>query len=189
MDLSELLRRVSETLTRLGLPHFVTGSVVSIHFGDPRFTNDIDIVVSLPSEKVDALCAEFPSPDFYVSEESARLAVTRRRQFNVIHPTSGLKVDLIVPPDTAFNRSRFARAQPFAMEPGFSPPFSSPEDVIVMKMAAYQEGGSEKHLRDIAGILQVSAEVIDREYIAHWVAELGLAEVWERIEKRAGSGM
>lgn len=182
MGLSELLRQISETLTRLGLRHFITGSMAAVYFGDPRLTNDIDMVIDLPPSKIGELCEAFPAPDFYVSEEAAQRAVSRKGQFNVIHPSSGLKVDLIVAPDTAFNRSRFARARPIPVEPGFAAPFSSPEDVIVKKLAAFQEGGSEKHLRDIGGILRVSAERIDREYIAHWSGELGLAEVWERFE-------
>jgi len=31
-----------------------------------------------------------------------------------------------------------------------------PEDVILSKMQYYREGGSEKHLRDITGMLKVS---------------------------------
>ena len=33
-----------------------------------------------------------------------------------------------------------------------------PEDLIISKMLYYREGGSEKHLRDITGMLKVSAE-------------------------------
>jgi len=185
MGLSELLRRVAETLEGLGLPYFITGSMAAIYFGDPRLTNDIDIVTALPLEKVGTLCGAFPAPEFYVSEESARSAVSRRGQFNVIHTFSGLKVDLIVVPDTPFNRSRFARARPIPVEPGFAPPFSSPEDLILKKMDSYREGGSEKHLRDIAGVLRVSTEKIDRCYIAEWAGRLGLTEIWEQISVRA----
>ena len=63
-----------------------------------------------------------------------------------------------------------------------------PEDVIVGKMVYYQEGGSEKHLRDITGILMVSGDDVDREYVAGWAERLGLAEVWaailHRLERR-----
>src|SRR6185436_18389017 len=125
----------------------------STYFGDLRFTNDIDIVVDLSLGQVNALCAAFADTDIYVSEESARNAVARNSQFNLIHSPSGFKVDLIVAPKTAFNRGRFLRCRPIPVAPDFTPLFSSPEDVIVMKLAAFQEGGSEKHLRDIAGIL------------------------------------
>ena len=33
-----------------------------------------------------------------------------------------------------------------------------PEDIAISKMIYYREGGSEKHLRDIAGMLKVSGD-------------------------------
>jgi hypothetical protein len=56
--------------------------------------------------------------------------------------------------------------------------FASPEDVILKKMAFYRDGGSEKHLRDIAGILKISSGGIDLAYIEGWAKKLGLEEIW-----------
>jgi hypothetical protein len=51
-----------------------------------------------------------------------------------------------------------------------------PEYVIVRKLEFYREGRSEKHLRDIAGMLRVSGEVIDQQAIEEWARRLGLTE-------------
>ena len=40
MEQSELLHFVVSVLERLGLRYFVTGSTVTIFYGEPRFTND-----------------------------------------------------------------------------------------------------------------------------------------------------
>lgn len=186
MEQSELLRRVTGILERLGLHYFVTGSMATIFFGEPRFTNDIDIVVELPASRIAELCAAFPSPDFYLSEETVRRAVSRRGQFNIIHPSSGLKVDVMVPADIPFNRSRFLRVKRVRPLPDFEATFSSAEDVILKKMEAYLEGGSEKHLRDITGVLKISGEHLDRSYIEEWADRMGTTEVWEEILKRRG---
>ena len=53
-----------------------------------------------------------------------------------------------------------------------------------MKMEYYKEGGSEKHLRDITGILKISSQMVDRSYIAEWARHLGLTEIWDAIERR-----
>lgn len=45
MDQDDLLLEVSQVLERLRIPYFVTGSIATIFYGEPRFTNDIDIVV------------------------------------------------------------------------------------------------------------------------------------------------
>jgi hypothetical protein len=59
--------------------------------------------------------------------------------------------------------------------------------VIVKKMEFYREGGSEKHLRDITGILRISGDEIDREYISRWAANLGLTDIWKAVLKRLES--
>lgn len=184
MEPSELLRLAVTALEELGLRYLVTGSTASIFFGEPRFTHDVDIVVDLPPNRIAELCSKFPAEEFYVSEESARRAVRRRSQFNVIHPASGLKIDVIVPEDSLFNRSRFSRARRVQAGPAFKATFAAPEDVIVKKMEAFREGGSDKHLRDVAGILRISGDGLDYAYIENWTPHLGLETIWKTIKAR-----
>jgi hypothetical protein len=181
MDPSELLRLVTGILERLGFRYLVTGSTATIFFGEPRFTNDIDIVLDLPSARIADLCLAFPAEDFYLSEESVRRAVARGGQFNLLHPKSGLKIDFIVATDTPFNRSRFARSRRLTPGPDFQATFASPEDVILKKMEYFREGHSDKHLRDIAGVFKISGDQIDRGYLEDWIARLGLGEVWQEV--------
>lgn len=180
MEQFDLRAHVVEVLERLGLEYFITGSVAATYYGEPRFTNDIDIVVRLSGESVLAFCAQFPSPEFYVSEDAARQAVRSRGQFNIIHPDSGFKVDVIVPSDTPFDRSRFSRKQRGHADQTHAF-FASPEDVILKKMQYYREGGSEKHIRDITGILKLSGDRLDAPYIREWAVQLGLTDIWETI--------
>jgi hypothetical protein len=56
--------------------------------------------------------------------------------------------------------------------------------VIVGKLWYYRAGGSEKHLRDIAAMLQVSGDEIDQQYINHWTRQLGLTEQWQAVLDR-----
>ena len=69
MDQDDLLLEVSQVLERLRIPYFVTGSIATIFYGEPRFTNDIDIVVVLEGSTVSRLVEEFSPDDFYLSLE------------------------------------------------------------------------------------------------------------------------
>ena len=109
MNESELARTVVETFESLEIPYFITGSVASIAMGEARYTNDMDIVADIPAGKVGQLVAAFPPPDYYLSESAVREAVAKRFQFNIIHPQSGLKVDVMIPADDAFDRLRMSR--------------------------------------------------------------------------------
>ena len=53
--------------------------------------------------------------------------------------------------------------------------------MILGQLVYFQEGGSEKHLRDIRGILNRSNQLVDREYLAQAAKRLGVADVWQRF--------
>ena len=181
MEQDELLRRTVETLERLNLTYLVTGSMATILYGEPRFTNDIDIVVQLRQDRVADLAQAFPSSEFYLDDERIRQAVESRGQFNIIHPASGLKIDVIIPEMDDFDRSRFARARRVRPAEDYEATFASAEDVIVKKLQFYAEGGSDKHLRDIASVLRISDSEVDRVYVSEWADRLGLRELWDLI--------
>jgi hypothetical protein len=184
MEQFDLLRYIAGIFEDMGLRYFVTGSTATIFYGEPRLTNDIDVVVDLSAQQIAEFCRRFPQDEFYVSEDAARDAVRRKSQFNIIHPASGLKVDVIVPDSNPFNESRFSRARRLEAAKDFSPCFASPEDAIIKKMEYYREGGSEKHLRDIAGVLKTSESQIDTAYIARWAAQMGLSDLWKAIQEK-----
>ncbi len=186
---NELLRHVAGVLDAMQLRYFVTGSTATIFYGEPRFTNDIDIVVDLGEPAIVEFCRRFPQEDFYLSESAVREAVLHKAFFNIIHPASGLKVDVIVPESTPFNESRFARARWIQAEEDLKVCFASPEDAIIKKMEFYRLGGSEKHLRDITGVLAISRDQLDLAYVDRWVREMGMADLWIAIQERAaGNG-
>ncbi len=184
MGPSELLERVVGILESLGIPYLVTGSIAAMAYGEPRFTNDIDIVAGIAEEQIPRLVAAFSGDEYYISVEMMREAIRSRSQFNIIHPTSGLKIDVMIRRDTPFDQSRFQRMRRIHPDPSYEANFAAPEDVIIKKMEYYAEGGSEKHLRDITGMLLTSPDEIDRGYIKQWAGTLGLSEIWQAITKR-----
>jgi hypothetical protein len=109
--------------------------------------------------------------------------VRRRFQFNIIHPASGLKVDVIASPDTAFARSEASRSRRLVKQGQYAVWFGSPEDILLGKLLYYQLSGgeSDKHLRDIGGIMKIQGEKLDRTYIQAWTAKLGLEAEWALV--------
>lgn len=178
MEQHELLRHAARCFEKHGIRYFVTGAVAAIAYGEPRLTNDIDIVADIREDDIPKLKNCYPEGEFYFDVESGRRAVRARSQFNIIHPRSGLKIDVMVSKGDEFDRSRFRRVRKLRPLQDMDVDFASPEDVILKKMVFYKEGGSEKHLRDIAGILKISGDTIDLAYIADWAGKLGLEDIW-----------
>ena len=165
MEQDELLKFAVDILEQQAIPYQIVGSLASGVYGEPRYTHDIDIVFDLRMDQVARFCQEFPSPKFYVSLSAAREAVEMRSQFNVIHPTSGNKIDFMMVRNDAWGRSQMSRRRREEIMVGLTGYIAAPEDVILAKLWYYREGGSEKHLRDIAAMLQVSGEQIEMPYI------------------------
>jgi len=184
MELFDLLNKIVKTFEKLKIPYLVTGSVASMAYGEPRLTNDIDIVAGIEDCHVASLIEEFPADEFYISESMIKGAIFHHGQFNIIHPSSGLKIDVIIKQNTPFDNSRFLRKKRLLPSELYEADFAAPEDVIIKKMEYYREGGSEKHLRDIAGILIISSDIVDLDYISEWAERLDLSEIWKAVQER-----
>jgi hypothetical protein len=184
LELAELLRTAIERLETLGIPHMVVGSVASMAYGEPRSTLDIDIVIQLRPADVKALCQLFPEPDFYVSEAAAREAIRFERMFNVIANLTGLKIDFAISSNSPWGKSQLQRRRRMEIFPGVFGFTATPEDVIVAKMMYYQQGESEKHLRDIASMWKISGDSFDLAYLEEWISRLQLTSVWAAVKSR-----
>ena len=184
MEQHELLVWIVQCFEKLKIPYLITGAIASIAYGEPRFTNDIDIVADLNLDQANALRSFFPEDEFYMDVDTVRKAIEDQHQFNIIHPSSGLKVDVIISKKDDFDRSRFRRIKRLNVSEKESANFAAPEDVIIKKLEYFKKGGSERHLRDIASMLKISADMIDRNYISSWAKKLGLTEIWESIQQK-----
>jgi hypothetical protein len=183
VEVSDLVRMIAGFCSEHGLEYFVTGSVAGSVWGMYRTTHDVDVVVVLPRWRVRDLRRAFPESEFYLSEEAAADAIARCGQFNIIHQFTGLKIDVIIPEESAFTESRLARARPTEVAPGITAMLASPEDVILNKLIFYRSGHSPKHLSDIANILKVRGEMVDRKYIEQWAAKLGVVDEWTAVRE------
>ena len=94
-----------------------------------------------------------------------------------------ITITVIISKKDDFDKSRFKRIKRLNVSEKESANFAAPEDVIIKKLEYFNKGGSEKHLRDIASMIKISADMIDRTYISSWAKKLGLTEIWEAIQK------
>ena len=177
----DLVLIFSEPLDRLGMAYMVTGSVASMAYGEPRLTNDVDLVLALSAATAGKLVAAFPLDSFYcpplevLTVEARR---ERRGRFNLIHHQTGCKADVYVAGQDPLHAWAFSRRKRLEIGAGTSFWLAQPEYVIVRKLEYYREGGSEKHLRDIRGMLAASGDILDRQSLEEWVRVGGLQEQW-----------
>ena len=122
-------------------------------------------------------------PDFYMDLGAATEAVEHGTQLDIIHLDSGLKADLYVAADPVAE-AQVTRNREMDIGDGRRLRFSPPEEWIAKKLAFYAMSESDHHLRDIAAMLHVSPDEIDRARVGELADRLGLAHVWEAVLKR-----
>ncbi len=172
-------------LNKLGLRYMVTGAVAVVIYGEPRLTHDIDVVVDLNREDAEKLVQAFPLEEFYCPPiEVINLEINRplRGHFNLIHYETGFKADIYTLGQDELHHWAIANRKSFQME-GEPIWVAPPEYVILRKLEYYREGGSEKHLTDIANMVEISSEHIDFGQLQNRIKDYALEKEWQKIQK------
>jgi hypothetical protein len=179
-DAFDLLRSAME---RAEVRYAVGGSWASTAFGEPRFTNDVDILADFTPEKLGDFLRNLPRT-FYVDAEEALTAIRRGRPFNVIHIPTVLKFDFF--PAAAFpigaeELDRAVSLEDTGLSKGPAR-FVTPEDILLAKLHWFRSGGeiSETQWRDIRGVVRGCATALDHTYLERSAAKLGVRDLLER---------
>ena len=181
---AHLLAAIADRLERVEIPYMVVGSVAGSLHGEPRTTMDIDLVIDPSRESLRHFVDSLPSHDYYVDMDAAMEALKRRTSFNIIEHGTGWKVDLMVRRERAFSRTEFDRRIRVTLF-GRETPVATAEDTVIAKLEWAKAGESERQIRDVARILAVSGMTLDSAYLARWIDELGLADVWDEARALA----
>ncbi len=176
MTTAEFLAAIVARLDSAEIPHMIAGSVASSHHGEPRSTQDIDLVVDPTREQLTRFLDGLEPSRFYVNDALAALA--RRSMFNVIEPSTGFKADLVIRKDRPFSESEFARREPVEIL-GVVTAVATVEDTILAKLECACTSESERQLRDVAAMIRVHGAALDVLYLRHWAGELGVKATLE----------
>jgi hypothetical protein len=178
-------RLVADVVARLDaadIPHMMTGSIASSWYGEPRATQDLDVVIDPSVGALDRLVEGLKADRCYVDRYVALAALRDRTQFYAVGPDA-FKADFILRHDRPFSVAEFERRRPAELL-GTGTFIPTVEDMVIAKLDWAQATDSDRQLRDVDGMLQVGGEQIDRAYIQSWVYSLGLEESWERVQGR-----
>ena len=184
MKATELFRHLARALDECEIPYMLTGSFASNVYGMGRGTMDVDFVVSATAEQIKRLATLLAPPGYNFDLEAALDALRHNSMFNVFDLVRGWKVDFIFQKPSAFHREALRR-RAYADVQGVPLSIIAPEDLIVAKLEWAKAGSSWRQMEDVAGILKVRAERLDRAYIEKWVRELGLSAEWDQARRIA----
>jgi len=183
MSQKDFLLRLVSRLQACGIPYMISGSLGSSVHGEPRATNDVDLVIAPMARQLEAFI-ESLGDDYYVSPTAAKEALRARSIFNVIDHETGWKADLIIRKERAFSVEEFSRRRA-ANILGTEAMVVSAEDAILSKLEWAKQTGSEVQLRDALGVAVVQWASLDRGYLQKWASELGVGDLLETLLSHA----
>ena len=169
-------------LNRAGIEYMVTGGLAAVVYGHPRLTLDVDLVIRLSSREAAVLATLWPPDEFsfppaeVIEEERTRSA---HGHFNVIHHESTMRADVYLAGTDDLNAWALQHRVVRQVE-GEAVQFAPIESVIVSKLRYFQMGGSDRHLRDIARMMEVSESDVDLPTLDRWIVQRKLGTEWER---------
>ncbi len=180
------LRPVVTILDGLNVPWLLGGSLASMLVGEMRLTTDIDLALRISAIDVPRLVKAFDD-DYYIDADMIRDAIARTSSFNILHYGSGTKINMFVNGTTVLDHNQFERRiRKLVDQDDLGEPFHvwipTPEDQILRKLWWYRLGGevSERQLRDVAGMIAVSAGDLDVAYLTATAGEAGVTDLVEQ---------
>ncbi|HXQ35374.1 MAG TPA: hypothetical protein VN843_15255 [Anaerolineales bacterium] len=186
LDIAGFLKLVIEALEAAGVEYLIGGAIAEWAWGEPRATQDLDLVINVPIEAVDRLSKELEKRHMLIPAEIILDAILEDRAdipINAIHIYSGFKADLYpVRQGDELRLSAFRRRELADYGPSIGQVYiHSAEDLILYKLIYFGLSQQTKHSRDIAAMLRANKNQIDFEYIEGWVTRLGLGPVWKEM--------
>jgi hypothetical protein len=173
----EILQVIADVVGRLekaDIPYMISGSIAANIYAEPRFTNDIDIVLQVGDHHRETIYDCF-ADGYYLTKVAVEDAFARLGMLNIIHSTMFVKCDLIFLRLDEFSQIIFKRRQAVSIE-NHNIFFISLEDLILQKLLWRKETQSEQQLTDIKRLIAQNQMILDRGHLRTWSEKLGLQQ-------------
>lgn len=177
-QLLQCLKSLTALFDSLGLTYAVMGGLAVRIYGISRPTFDIDITVAIDAANVQQILKEVKRLGFITNEVYERGWVDRVAGMPIVKIQSCTR-DHIIDVDLFFAESAFQLQllgrRRRAQANGFATWFVSPEDLILLKLAASRP----RDLGDVGDIFFMQGQ-LDEVYMRHWAQELSISEQLEK---------
>jgi hypothetical protein len=153
------VERFTGILTSLEIRHHLTGGIISVAWGEPRMTQDIDIVIDrlAANSRIDQLVREIQSAGYFADEQAIRNAIRSGKPFQLLDEVEILKLDVYPHELIPGELSRSVLVEVF---PGSAIAVTSRTDAALSKLIWIRRG-SQKSRRDLRQIVRrLSADEI-----------------------------
>jgi hypothetical protein len=178
------MERIADLLDQLEIPYHFTGGLAVVYYGEPRFTQDVDVVLRLSADRPEAmLLLARLSQTHFIDVPTALQAIRGNGLFQAMERATMVKIDFHVGEKIPGELDR-STVRDYA--PGLQVRLPSKEDAILSKLI-WMRLGSHKAKFD-ATTMWKRDEEFDRQQLSKQALKLGLTKELSEIEEAASSG-
>jgi len=174
----ETLGKATRLFNLLDIPFHLTGGITSIAYGEPRMTQDLDIVVcpQAITRRLPEFLTALARSDFLHNEDAIRSAVNAREMFQLLDLVEVLKLDVYPREMIPGELQRSIQLEVFE---GVRVPIASRIDAAVSKLVWINKG-SHKSRRDLRHVFRLATED-EQHRIRQLVSQFGLVPLLETV--------
>lgn len=170
---------VIDVLEAIGAVYAIWGGIAVVAYGEPRFTQDMDILLSPRQFSVSLFVRRLQETHYHVDEIAVNRALSGGF-FNIIHLGYHIKTDFYVPTEPEL-LTMLADRVTLPFDELRRAAYITPTSIIVAKLHAYENSESTRHLDDIASIVRLQGRKLDQARIDIAAAQLGILGVWRSL--------
>ncbi|KXB09587.1 hypothetical protein AKJ46_00120 [candidate division MSBL1 archaeon SCGC-AAA833K04] len=177
MDVKEVTKRLIKALKKAQVPYALTGGIAVNFYGFPRATHDVDVIVSLPKEKIHQPTSTLKEKNFEIIESEIEFVVEKGDRFTA--QLNAYRVDFWLAKtgdqENVLERSQTQKILELQTK------IITPEDLIVSKL---RSGRGRDH-EDMLGILIRQKEKLQEEYLTQRATALKLRGKLKELMREA----
>lgn len=177
-------RAIADALAARAIPHALGGALALGVAGVPRGTKDVDVNVFVALDRLGAVFDALEPLGIRIDRAASSARAARDGMF--VGDWDGMRIDVLVP-SLPFS-DEAARTCVTITVDGWTGVFLSPEAIAIFKLLFFRT----KDLGDLAQLVAVRRDALDRGYVRRWLVEMmGASDErvrrWDEIVARFGA--
>ena len=190
LSLLDFARLMLDAIEATGAEYMLGGALAVMAYAEARATQDVDVVVNLPVERIQDFSRELEKRQVLIPPD-----LILERFFDPqgdiplsgAHLHSGQRADIfLLQEGDPLRVSALARKRLIDLGSPLGQVYvHAPEDLILYKLRYFAISEQDKHIRDIAALIYAQQEKLDETYLNTWIQTSGLELYWQHIQGEA----
>jgi hypothetical protein len=171
---------VLNVLEEIGARYAIWGGWAAVAYGEPVITKDMDILLS-PINFAHKIFVELLRECDYQVNELMLFSALDGGDFDVVHQASQIQVGFFLPRQYSLLHKAIAERVYLPFDEKRRAAYILVEALVINKLQTYAESEATRHLDDVASVIRIQGQKLDKTQIDIAAAQMGLLGLWRAL--------